>query len=312
MDGSSTFSTPVQRQPGVDCLCLQPDDQLRRLGYSTVMVLTRPAKAARASPRTAATGVSLRTAASYQKSGRALSPLSIGSPRLLALRSTAQSISSAVLRPATGLHSPAGDLVQYTSSAWVRFAPLEGWRVWVSDEDLGYTYDGSSWLSDSASDPKAGMSKRQTQAEVEAETADKYPDAESVKYSPGVAKFWVCITYSAGTPSVAASTNVTGIVDSGTGYLTVTIATMIFQAAWVPFALGQGSNGRFVSVAPAALRHGSHHSRKRRWFIGRPSIHCLSAGLEITHDNFLKIETPVPRPSDIISVRTMTTDCCFC
>jgi len=155
----------------------------------------------------------------------------------------------------------AGDLVQYTSSAWVRFAPLEGWRVWVADEDLGYTYDGSSWLSDSASDTKAGIVEKATQAEVEAETADKYPDAESVKYSPGVAKFWVCINYSAGTPSVAASYNVTGIVDNGTGDLTVTIATDFSSAAWVPFALGQGSSqgssGRFVSVAPAGRTEGT-------------------------------------------------------
>ena len=151
----------------------------------------------------------------------------------------------------------AGDLVQYTSSAWVRFAPLEGWRVWVADEDLGYTYDGSSWLSDSASDTKAGIVEKATQAEVEAETADKYPDAESVKYAPGVAKFWVCINYSAGTPSVAASYNVTGIVDNGTGDLTVTIATDFSSTSWVPFALGQGSNGRFVSVAPAGRTEGT-------------------------------------------------------
>ena len=119
-----------------------------------------------------------------------------------------------------------GDLVQYTSSAWVRFAPAEGWRVWVSDEDIGYTYDGTSWLSDAASDARAGMVEKATSAEVIAETGDRYADAAALKYHPGVAKFWV---NGSGT-TIAASYNVTSIVQGS--LFTVTIENDFASEAW--------------------------------------------------------------------------------
>lgn len=127
----------------------------------------------------------------------------------------------------------AGDLVQYTSSAWVRFIPQEGWQVWVADEDIVYTCTGSNtWMSLAASTSAAGIVEKATSAEIMAETADRYADAADIKHHPGVAKFWAKVGVSAGTPSIAASYNVTSITDVGVGDLTVTIANDFSSANW--------------------------------------------------------------------------------
>lgn len=73
-----------------------------------------------------------------------------------------------------------------------------------------------------------------TQANMEAEAASKTVTADVVKYSPGTAKCWACVTVSAGTPTLATSYNITSITDSGVGDLTVTIATDFSSADWVP------------------------------------------------------------------------------
>lgn len=40
------------------------------------------------------------------------------------------------------------DLMFYLGSAWYRLAPVEGMRVWVWDENVGYVYDGSNWSNE--------------------------------------------------------------------------------------------------------------------------------------------------------------------
>ncbi len=45
-------------------------------------------------------------------------------------------------------------------------------------------------------------------------------------------RFWAMVTVSAGTPTLAASFNVTSITDTNTGLLTVTIATDFTSASW--------------------------------------------------------------------------------
>lgn len=49
---------------------------------------------------------------------------------------------------------------------------------------------------------------------------------------PGHPKFWAMVTVSAGTPTLQTSYNVTSITDTGTGLLTVTIATDFSSANW--------------------------------------------------------------------------------
>lgn len=124
------------------------------------------------------------------------------------------------------------DLAQYTSSAWVKFTPLEGWQVWVADEDLRYTYTGSTWLSEAASTTAAGIVEKATSAEVIAETADKYADTADLKHHPGIAKFAIKATVTAGVPAVSYSYNVTSVTDNGEGYMTVTIGNDFASADW--------------------------------------------------------------------------------
>jgi hypothetical protein len=42
----------------------------------------------------------------------------------------------------------AGDDIQ---AGWIYVVPREGWRVWVSDEDKFYTFNGTAWVADAAS-----------------------------------------------------------------------------------------------------------------------------------------------------------------
>lgn len=152
----------------------------------------------------------------------------------------------------------AGDLVQYTSSAWVRFVPAEGWRVWVADEDLIYTCTGSNtWLSSAASTSAAGIVEKATSSEIIAETADKYADGADMKHHPGVAKFWAKVAVSGGTPSVSASYNVTGIVDDGTGLITITIANDFSSANWCCIASPFMGSGNTVNLRIAAQAAGT-------------------------------------------------------
>lgn len=89
----------------------------------------------------------------------------------------------------------------------------------------GLTADNGELSVDAASATVSGVVEKATQAEMEAETADKYPDASLVKYSPGVAKAWALVTVSGGTPSVTTSYNVDSVTDNGTGDYTINWAT---------------------------------------------------------------------------------------
>jgi hypothetical protein len=70
-----------------------------------------------------------------------------------------------------------------------------------------------------------------------------------MQYHPGVAKCWAYITVSGGTPSLAASHNITSITDTAVGRVTLTIATDFSSAAWSPVLS--------VSVAPSAIEIGN-------------------------------------------------------
>lgn len=40
-----------------------------------------------------------------------------------------------------------GNLAQYYNSAWTFYAPAEGWRVYVADEDVYLKHDGTNWIN---------------------------------------------------------------------------------------------------------------------------------------------------------------------
>lgn len=51
--------------------------------------------------------------------------------------------------PATGdWAAKENQLLLYLNGGWRVFAPREGFRVWVTEEDSGYRYDGSAWVED--------------------------------------------------------------------------------------------------------------------------------------------------------------------
>lgn len=100
----------------------------------------------------------------------------------------------------------------------------------LQNEALVYTEAGV-WLhydANGAIYPSVGNAA--TQAEMEAGTAtDKYVTPQGVNWHPGVNKFWVKADVAG---AVQASWNVTGLVDNGTGDITVTIATDFSSANW--------------------------------------------------------------------------------
>lgn len=156
----------------------------------------------------------------------------------------------------------AGDIVQYTSSAWVRFVPVEGWQVWVADEDIVYTCTGSNtWVSAAATDSQAGLVAYAVQSEMEAASSNTRAVTPGRQhFHPSAAKFWAKVTVSGGTPSVATSYNVTSITDTGTGLLTVTIATDFSSANWACVATVESdstNSPRIATVVQSAQAAGT-------------------------------------------------------
>lgn len=66
-------------------------------------------------------------------------------------------------------------------------------------------------------------------------------------FHPGHPKVWAEVTVSAGTPTLAASYNVTSIADTGTGSVTITIATDFSGTTYASVASPQGASGASVN-----------------------------------------------------------------
>lgn len=75
---------------------------------------------------------------------------------------------------------------------------------------------GSSWSNLLTGDAAA------TQSNLQSETNEvTFARPDRMKYSPGVAKAWAKVTFSGGTPSLAAAYNVSSITDNGAGNTTL-------------------------------------------------------------------------------------------
>ena len=145
------------------------------------------------------------------------------------------------------------DLVFYTGAAWVKFTPPTdcGWVAYVKDEDKYYRFISSAWVSESASDTVAGSIEIATADEMETATDTVRAVVPGrVHNHPGVAKFWAKVTYSGGTPTLAASYNVTSITDTAEGSLAITIGTDFSSANWccVVSCTEDGSSARIAAV----------------------------------------------------------------
>lgn len=95
---------------------------------------------------------------------------------------------------------------------------------------------------DIGSDTVRGTLEIAVQAELEAASSNvlAVPPGR-MRFHPGVAKCWAVVTYSAGTPSLTTSLNITSITDDGVGVLTITIATDFSSADWVASVATQRS-----------------------------------------------------------------------
>lgn len=133
----------------------------------------------------------------------------------------------------------AGQLVQYTSSAWVAFTALEGWVVWVKDEDVLYRYDGSAWASEAATTSVAGTVRLADQTAMEAETAGRGITADVAKYSPGAAKAWINFR-GTGTAAINADYGFASLTDDGTGAYHATMDTAMSS---INYAAPLGASG---------------------------------------------------------------------
>jgi len=70
------------------------------------------------------------------------------------------------------------------------------------------------------------LAQAASQAEMEAASSTtQFATAGNTNWHPGVAKCWAKVTWSAGTPSVQASHNITDVTDVGPGIVAVNIAT---------------------------------------------------------------------------------------
>lgn len=148
------------------------------------------------------------------------------------------------------------DVVQYTSSAWVRFVPHEGWQVWVADEGLHYTYAGGAWTSRIATADRPGIVEKAVQTEVETEAPEKYPDASLIRHHPGVAKAWV--QGSGGT--IQADYGVSSLTNNSNGDYTIAFDTAFSSANYAhpTSSSANDSHGgyalwQFAGVAPTTL-----------------------------------------------------------
>lgn len=126
------------------------------------------------------------------------------------------------------------DLVQYTSSAWVKFTPPSdcGWRVYVQDEDAYYCFVGSAWVAEAA-----------TQANQETGTdVARYVTPGRQQYHKSAAKVFLASAVSAGTPANTQSYNVSSVTDTATGRLTANLTTAFSAVTNAHVATGARAN----------------------------------------------------------------------
>lgn len=110
-----------------------------------------------------------------------------------------------------------------------------------------------------ATDTTVGLVEKATQAEMEAETADKYADAALLKYHPAISKCWGLVTVSGGTPTLSVNYNVTSITDAAVGQLTVTIGSDFSSAnyAIIPGIERAGTGTAAADALIVAVRNGT-------------------------------------------------------
>lgn len=136
----------------------------------------------------------------------------------------------------------AGDIVQFTNSAWVKFTPPSnaGWLVYNKGDNKTYQYKNSAWV-DLSTELNA------TQADLEAATSTtKYVTPAVVKNHPGVAKFWaqVAINQSTYAPTLTTNYNVSSVSRVGsTSEYQINFTTSFSSANYCVIGNADGDSG---------------------------------------------------------------------
>lgn len=111
-------------------------------------------------------------------------------------------------------------------------------------------------IKQDASDTATGVMEIAVQSEMETATdVLRAVTPGRQQFHPGHPKMWGRATVSGGTPTLAASYNITSITDAGVGNLTVTIATDFSSVNWAPGVAPEYDNGEVDCLA--AIRNAS-------------------------------------------------------
>lgn len=159
-----------------------------------------------------------------------------------------------IIHNATSMILPGGANIT-TAAGDVAFATSEAsgnWRV------VSYFRAATGAFVNAASDTASGVIEIATQAEME--TGSDVVRAVvpgRVSFHDGVCKAWGYITMSGGTPSLAASHNITGIADTTTGTVTVTIGNDFSTANYVVVAMVEWSGTTEAHVTISTKAAGS-------------------------------------------------------
>jgi len=141
-----------------------------------------------------------------------------------------------------------------TTEVYVCISAALGAAVWeqttLTIDDLGSAATAETAdFATAAQGALAGTAlqgPKATQAQIEAQTADKFPDAAGLKYHSGVAKAWVKFN-GTGTPAINASYNVGSITDVGTGDYLVNFTTNFSSINYVMSGSSRTDGGTGLS-----------------------------------------------------------------
>jgi hypothetical protein len=126
----------------------------------------------------------------------------------------------------------AGNLAIYTGAGWTSFTPPTncGWRVWVQDESLYYSYISNAWVVESATTAATGTVVLADSPTMETATdLLKAVTPGRQHMHPSAAKVW---GKASNAGAINASYNMTSVTDAATGVIGLSIATDFSSANW--------------------------------------------------------------------------------
>ena len=147
------------------------------------------------------------------------------------------------------------DIIEANGSTFNKYTPVAdcGWIAYVQDEDIYYNFRASAWVAETATSTQQGTPKVSTQAIMETGTAtDAAVLVGHQHYHPAHAKCWAYVT-GGGTPVLSASHNITSITDTGTGQLTITIATDFSSINWCGVATVENADADLATGEAAGV-----------------------------------------------------------